>query len=295
MTYKTGIELEVVPTAGSSKSQILARIREAGINITDEGYTHRIMNSWKAVSDGSLSAGGFELVSPPMKGMKVIEEQIRKMCDALHGFATVDRRCGMHVHFDILGKHHFKRRVDTRTSSGKLRALKNKPAKDFTARLLRNYSYFQPVIDAVLAPSRRNNSYCAYIPDQTIMDLEQIDLWAKDKDNYAHLMYGMSGRYRVINLSCLESYGTVEFRQHQGTVNAEKIINWVRFCERIVTRSWDRKYVKYDDCNFYSMTVDGLMDFLGFGRTSPVRAYFKTRSMHFGFPAISTGIRLGQS
>ena len=69
--------MEIIARNGVAKSQILAAIREAGIEIRNEGYTHRIMNTWKAVSDGSLSAGGFELVSPPMKGAKNIEKQIK--------------------------------------------------------------------------------------------------------------------------------------------------------------------------------------------------------------------------
>ena len=46
--------MEIIARNGVAKSQILAAIREAGIEIRNEGYTHRIMNTWKAVSDGSL-------------------------------------------------------------------------------------------------------------------------------------------------------------------------------------------------------------------------------------------------
>ena len=283
--YKVGVEMEIIARNGVAKSQILAAIREAGIEITNEGYTHRIMNTWKAVSDGSLSAGGFELVSPPMKGAKNIEKQITTICEAIKDLTRIDRTCGIHVHFEVLDKHHFKRRVNTNSSVGKLRALKNKPAKKFTGNLLRNYGYFQPVIDSLVSPSRRGNSYCNYLPDGAKMTLEEIKQFSENKGNYAHLIYGMSGRYTVINLSSLENYGTVEFRQMNGSTNAAKILNWIRIMERLVSRSWDRKY-EGRDCEDYNLTIDGFMDFLGFGNNG-VRNYSRNRARSNGFRAIS--------
>ena len=276
--------MEIIPTNGASRSQILASIRDHGIAINDSGYTHQIMSSWKAVSDGSLSAGGFELVSPPMKGARNIENQIIKICDALRGLASVNRTCGLHIHFEVLDKHHFKRRVNTRTTAGKLRALQNKPAKLFTCNLLRNYGYFQPVIDTLVSPSRRNNNYARNIPVEAQLTKEGIKQFS-ESDNYAHLHYGMSGRYQVVNLSSLETYGTVEFRQHNGTVNAKKIINWIKLLERMTTRSWDRKYTHLD-CEDFPLTIDGLMDFLGFG-INGVRKYSRNRAISNGFRAIS--------
>ena len=277
--------MEIIPKRNVSKRQILASIREAGINIHDAGYTHNVISCWKAVSDSSLTYGGFELVSPPMKGAQNIEKEITNICKAIEGLVKVDRTCGLHVHFEVLDKYHFRRRVDTRTTSGKIQALKNKPAKKFTANLLRNYAYFQPVIDALVSPSRRGNNYCNYIPDGARMTQEQIKRFSENKENYAHLIYGMSGRYQVINLSCLETYGTVEFRQHNGSTNAKKILNWVKLMERMVTRSWDRKY-EGRNCEDYNLTIDGMMDFLGFGK-SGVRNYSRKRARNNGFSAIS--------
>ena len=78
--YKVGVEMEIIPKRNVSKRQILASIRESGINIHDAGYTHNVISCWKAVSDSSLSYGGFELVSPPMKGARNIEKEITNIC-----------------------------------------------------------------------------------------------------------------------------------------------------------------------------------------------------------------------
>ena len=289
--YKIGIEMEVIPRNGFSKSEILRAIREAGIYVNDSGYTHRVMNTWKCVSDSSLTYGGFELVSPPMKGASNIDKQITTICEAIKDMTKVDRTCGIHVHFEVLDKHHFKRRVNTNSPSGKLQALKNKPAKLFTAKLLRNYGYFQPVINSLVAPSRRDNypvngtCYCQHIPNDAQMNKNEISQFINNKDNYAHLIRGMSGRYQVINLSSLENYGTVEFRQMNGSTNENKILNWIRIMERLVSRSWDRKYANLD-CKDFNLTIDGFMDFLGFTK-SQVRTYSRNRARNNGFSAIS--------
>ena len=44
-------------------------------------------------------------------------------------------------------------------------------------------------------------------------------------------------RYYKVNLQSLSRYGTIEFRQHNGTIDAEKILNWVSFCTQFVLAS----------------------------------------------------------
>jgi hypothetical protein len=45
------------------------------------------------------------------------------------------------------------------------------------------------------------------------------------------------GRYFKVNLQALRVHGTVEFRQHSGTVDGTKVENWVRFLLGFVERS----------------------------------------------------------
>ena len=287
--YKLGVEMEVIPRNGVSKSEVLEAIREAGISVQDMGYTHRIMSGWKCVSDSSLTYGGFELVSPPMKGASNIDNQIKTICKAIKGLTRIDRTCGIHIHFEVLDKYHFKRNVDTSHPSGKLQALKNKPAKLFTAKLLTNYSYFQSVIDTLVPESRRSTQspqYCrAFNPENSLFTQEGFNYFVNSKETYAHLPSRMGNKFQVVNVSTLESYGTVEFRQHGGSTNATKILNWIRIMERLVSRSWDRKYAKRN-CRDYNLTIDGFMDFLGFGQTQ-VRNYSRNRARNAGFSAIS--------
>ena len=67
--------------------------------------------------------------------------------------------------------------------------------------------------DRIVAPSRRNNRYCACCTD-----------------------HGYSNRYHKLNLAAITSYGTLEFRQHQGTLSYNKIVSWLG-----VVSTWTEK------------------------------------------------------
>jgi len=277
--YKVGIELEIKPVTGETRRTILEHLNNVGIPIRWEGYTHDIMNRWKAVPDGSLN-GGFELVSKPMSGVAEIEREVTNMTNALKGKARIDRQCGHHIHISLLEKYWARRRVNISTENGRRKAIKSKQVKIFCAKLLRNYGHFQKVIDAIVAPSRRvigSYAFNASIPSEflTYSDSEIESL------NYVELT-----RHSVINFHSLVKYGTVEFRQFQGTINKTKIMNWMKLTERFCARTSDRKYKNVDARNF-PQTIDGMCDFLGFGKYG-VRRWARNRAISNGFSDLAT-------
>ena len=140
---------------------------------------------------------GYELVSPILKGEEGLEE-IRRVCEVLNTQgATINHTCGLHVHHDA--------------SDLKDRNLRN---------LLNLYRRAEDVIDSMMPKSRRanNNRFCKA-------------MWTVDEGNYPH------SRYFKLNLQSLHVHGTVEFRQHSGTIDADKIINWVEITQLMVERS----------------------------------------------------------
>ena len=283
--YKVGIELEVKPVSGENRRTILSHLNNVGIPISWEGYTHRITDSWKAVSDSSVHDGGFEIVSKPLTGYPEIEAEVSMMCESLKGKARVDRQTAYHLHIDLLNKYWARRRVDVSTSNGRMKALRQKQVKIFQGKLARNYSYFQPVIDSLVAPSRRvteTECYNTAIPDQWVtMSNSQIESFVST------LRYvEMNRRHCVINYESMSIYGTVEFRQFQGTINKTKIMNWMKLCERFVARTADRKYKNHEPSN-YPKTIDGLCDFLGFGKYG-VRRWCHNRAISNGFEGSNT-------
>lgn len=211
-----GIELEVIMPAASNgdvgRSALARRLVEAGLVCEHEAYNHRTRPYWKIVTDGSIGHTNAELVSPILRGDDGFE-QIKKACRALdaHG-CRVNRTCGMHVHVGV--RDRFAQQIG------------------FFKELVRTYAKYEPILDQLVAPSRRaqNSSWCQPVRyEPSVERARTID------DVMMHANPG--GRYSKLNLQAYGVHGTVEFRQHQGTTNAQKIENWVRLCLRIVQHS----------------------------------------------------------
>lgn len=214
LSRRFGVEIEFLSTV--TVEQVLTSLRSACIQAEYEGYTHRTTPHWKIVSDGSC---GYELVSPILEGEAGIEE-LQKAATALEATgAQVDRRCGLHVHFDA------------RQMS--LKAIKN---------IFKMWLKFEDVLDTFQPLSRRgsNNTYCRTNLDHNIIDADnhrvqcsklfrQIDQCKNMEDMRA--LYPC--RYRKLNIQSYFRHQTLEVRHHAGTTNPEKITNWVRLMARL--------------------------------------------------------------
>lgn len=155
-------------------------------------------SGWKVVSDCSVHGEGLELVSPPLSG-PTASEQVRTALAWLNeNGARVDRTCGTHVHLDL---------ADVGIEGMK--------------RFAKSYVANQELIDWLVAPSRRQNSgYCRPYSSYDIAALEQV------VDRYSVTRVQ---RYLTVNVQAFGRHGTVEVRQHQGTLNATKILTWIDF------------------------------------------------------------------
>lgn len=200
-----GIEIEATRL---QYSQAVDAIEDAGYDARSEGYHHDVTPYWKVVEDGSIDGRSpFEAVSPVLRGEDGILEA-RTVARALNrAGAQVNRSCGLHVHVDV---------------------------SDFTptelATIVLRYSRFLNDIDTWMPRSRRNgnNEWCRSISEwANILDernrLDDYDIHLQD------LTHNQPGRYSLLNLMPLSRQGTIEFRQHGGTLNPSKIENWVRF------------------------------------------------------------------
>ena len=205
-TRQFGIEIE---GTGLSVSQAAAALRNAGIPCEDNGYNHSVRPHWKAVSDASVG-DGFEIVSPILSGVEGLEAVKAVAAALVAAGATVDRSCGLHVH------------VNARDLS----------SKSF-ANVARRYARFESEIDALHPRSRRNNSYCQSVND--IVD----DITRLEANGYStrELSQNIGSRYYKVNLVSFLRHGTVEFRQHAGTVDGTKMVNWIMFCVMFVEDS----------------------------------------------------------
>lgn len=210
MDRKFGIELEIV---GITRETAVRALRAVSISVQAENYNHTTRGHWKLVSDASVR-GGFEVVSPVLRGEAGIEEAMT-VAEALdEAGATANRTCGFHVHFDAadLSAAHLK-------------------------TIVKRYAAHESEIDAVMPPSRRGsaNTFCK--PLARFLDT-RFEAAATIED----MIRAQGNRYFKVNLQSYQCHGTIEFRQHSGTVNANKIAHWVRFlaefidaCKRLST------------------------------------------------------------
>ena len=216
-----GVEIE---TKNLLREQFVSRCTAEGIRMHDmRGYTHGYQHTWKIVTDASLGTNGLEIVSPPLKGEEGLEEVAKVMRIAVACGATVDQTCGFHIHHGC-GEY----------------------TPEQAAGVLLWYAKYEPVIDSLVAPSRRQgNIYCASLRKSTNL-IEGIQ-WVLDGARQNRTMANLSawfaetrntfyGRYHKVNLASWQNYGTIEFRQHQGTLNGEKAKAWIIFTQRIVER-----------------------------------------------------------
>lgn len=199
-----GIEIEAY---NCDKHRLARELREAGIDVVVEGYNHDTRDHWKLVTDASLSGNNtFELVSPILQGEAGLQE-LQKVCWVLeYCDVKVNNSCGLHIHMD---------------------------AADFTIETWRNlaitYRHLEPVIDAFMPSTRRNNTYCKHlsgISESRIREAQNITQLRSAFRN---------DRYYKLNLEAYSRHRTVEFRQHGGTTNFTKMENWIRFAANMIT------------------------------------------------------------
>jgi len=173
-------------------------------------------------SDGSLPAGGFEVVTAPRK----LDEHIKRFGEWFgagipSNFSAWDKEsCGMHVHIDS--------RAFTAMTLGKFLMLINANTNvDFIRRIAGRH----PSVD------KQAREYCA-AEEQSILD------------NPKHALNGKSNRrYRMVNTTCLKrseaerlgvqyvgerSFNTIELRIFRSSLKRERLLAQIEFTHAAV-------------------------------------------------------------
>ena len=224
LTNRTyGVEIEFKTASGCRPSSLEAdaerrtiatALRTAGVSAQVESYNHDTKTWWKLVSDGSA---GHELVSPILKGEEGFRE-IRKVCKVLVSLGyKVDKNCGFHVHHGA-------------------RDLTTDNIKAVFALAIK----WETVIDKLVAPSRVGNGYCCSNNPSRSYTFEGTKSALNLLKNTADVRrYGSCGhdRYLKVNYTAFLRQGTIEFRQHQGTLDADKMIWWIILTQNFITKS----------------------------------------------------------
>lgn len=193
--------------------------------------------------DGSLDETGLEITTPPLNLDGTIKI-IKDTCDKLkkRGFKATDN-CGLHIHFA------FEKEIPLN-----LRAEKNLTKSQIETEYIKMFQkivyFFEPFIYSVLPPRRLTNHFCKPLKNKrTIKKTLDKDEFKKVK-NKRQLF--TDDRYFGFNLNSLTKYGTIEFRYHSGTIEPNKIINWLKLIKALADLS--KRLVNLKNCKHKSIT-----------------------------------------
>lgn len=223
-----GVEIEFSNLSERDIMMLARKLTDAGLVTAYEGYNHQRRSTWKIVYDASVRNTkhrcGWELVSPPLKGIQGLELIEKAVKILKENGATVDETCGLHVHHD---------------------------ARRWTVNEWKNayrlYARMELTIDEAMPNSRRGSSnyYCQSNRKVLARRLEQFEAVTTIEG----LMNFWNSRYFKVNIMSWQRHGTIEFRQHSGTLNAKKIVNWIVFTQMIVNRAESPRKLKvtFDD------------------------------------------------
>jgi hypothetical protein len=227
---RIGVEIEFwLPRL--NKTQLEDALRASGIPLrVCDWHTARHDSSapvWTIKPDGSLNGGapsgcvGLEIASCPMVAADLFRDLERVINCLDQAGARVNKRCGLHVHHE---------------------------GTKYTAKRMQNLLNFvvksEEAMDKLVAPSRRDNSSQWCMSNKPLLDVSQyVRQLATPHPKLkgtrgCEILRGDEVRYRKLNIRCFRAseHGTIEFRQHQGTTNFEKIVFWVAFTQAIVER-----------------------------------------------------------
>lgn len=249
---KFGVEMEFI---GTDYRGLIREMEARGLVVSYESYTHRVRaGAWKIVTDASVSQG-YELVSPPLRGTAGIH-QVEQACDALVAAGMrVNRSCGLHVHHDVSD-------LDAPTFG----------------RMYRGWALSQRGIDGFVAASRRNSTWARPLVEREIQRVEQLTRVERSTIQALYI-----DRYRALNVACFARYGTVEVRQHQGTINGRKVVAWIRFGQAMIQRAISTASHEMAPFTSPFTLADDLV--ANGGLDAATGEYLKSRATAFGFAA----------
>jgi len=208
-----GLEIEFF---GITPSDAVTALAAVGITASYEGYTHRVSRDWKIVTDASVTStgtgrgAGLELVSPILRGEAGLEQAAKAVTALRDAGARQNTTCGVHVHVGMDG-----------LSGAQI------------MNVFDLYTKNQSNVNNLVSRSRHSNRYCrTTVPNYERSYHDNIRM-ATTKSEIDRLVSRLD-RFVTVNLAAYAKYGTVEFRQHQGTLNGEKLTSWVKFLFSVV-------------------------------------------------------------
>tara|TARA_B100001094_G_C18191900_1_gene807854 strand:- start:829 stop:3588 length:2760 start_codon:yes stop_codon:yes gene_type:complete len=266
----------------------------------------------KVTTDGSLTdgAGGLEVVSHPL-----LDGQhhgwIAHVVQALRYITRIDRSCGLHIHVGLrdpdarFGDEGQITQEEAKAIAGRCAwayAYFTPVFNQFVSESRHNGQYCRTARHMLerfpnnqFKQTKRLSHHTMNpndaLPNQVAEPIDDDDMsqgfmiYTVDKTDGQELWEDMyrhntdHGRYYHCNTGSLirRNFGTVEYRQHQGTVNPTKIRNWVQLMYDFTMRCANE--TDFNAIKSYEVTREGLWAFLDYASDEIVRDYYEKRAI----------------
>ena len=206
--------------------------------------------------DGSVD--GMEFVSPVLYGDEGLEET-RKICDFARDYGwRVDSSCGLHLHLDLSNE-----------------------SNENCYKVLRAYMYTYEFWTSFISNSRKANYYCAK-QHYGEADLVYYEADMSFRDWVSTICAGE--RYQWVNFNSYNRFKTVELRHHAGSLNAEKITNWVKAHTRFIDAVVALPVAEIVRLLKGKSTHDQLAVIAGWWDDTALTEHYRERAAHFRKP-----------
>lgn len=225
-TRPFGIEIEA---CGIERGRLAGELSAQGIPTRNEGYSHQTTDYWKVVTDSSVHGRfPFELVSPKLYGQDGLREVERVMRIVRELGGRVNRSCGLHIHHS---------------------------AQELSPKQARMVSHFYSALydcfNSIFSLSRHHNVYAAVDNAQRVHQMRDGDMRTANRG--------------AVNLTAIFRHGTIEFRQHQGSLNGTKATSWIVFTQQFMlgalrskkSVSWRKQNLRVGLFNFWGLYNKG--------------------------------------
>ena len=239
-----GHEVECA-NGGDSRNWSISRWQD---ELNDAGYT------WvKAVHDGTVEVD-VEFIIPPFPLCDEAKQDIANLFSFIESKGAIVGRpkLGGHVH---MGNRLVQGNI---SESDFWRSSKNEvitsgryynPTSSMTAPMplslvkdvISRYAEHKRDIDSILPRSRRDGQ------NSMIRNIDHVSPNGRDytvfmqAENWRRMDDILGGKFRLINISNWSRLNTIEFRQHQSTLDATKLFNWCHLIANMFQHSdWHR-------------------------------------------------------
>jgi len=281
--------------------------------VASEGWSHGQTEDYtKVTTDGSVNDGGFEVVSHPLMDGKH-HGWIAIVATLLRNITRVDRSCGLHVHiglrdpqtsFDDEGQISRREAMGVAgrcswaysyfTDAFNTMVSKSRHDAQYLHRATHMMTMFPSATEYTIKERLHHES--EPIPDDPEQGIvcEPVEIndhsygfWISRNststgESLWHKMYAAAseaGRYYHCNVRSLlnRPFGTVEYRQHQGTSNPVKISYWVELMYLFTNRTADE--TSFNSIQSYPPTREGLWAYLDLASDDPLVDYYNKRAV----------------